>query len=272
MAVRLTDTTPSFKNENAIRKSACIRIAFVLLVIFSALLSITSLHKSNSSRRISDLGWDILVATTIMQQDRKDAFVAADAHPLNILILYPDDWRHDSLQDAQGGKVFTPFLTQLAKDGVRFTHNAVTSSICWISRATLFTGQYVSRHMAQRLFCPTFTQPEYWKDSWVSRLQKDKGYFVGHIGKWQYYNSKEFFVNAFNVRCESVVGRIESLSSLLSPSNVSVVPTLSPSKTPPSSGRSLSLCPTTVPLLVDQLARRVSLAASNAAFEQQRLE
>lgn len=112
--------------------------------------------------------------------------------PLNVLIFYPDDMRHDSLEDVRGPAVVkTPFLTQLAKEGIRFTHNAVTSSICWISRATLFTGQYASQHGSHRLYCPAFTLQENWKHTWPSLLQK-AGYFVGHIGKWQFRNSKSF--------------------------------------------------------------------------------
>lgn len=54
-------------------------------------------------------------------------------NPMNVILFYPDDWRHDSI----GGVapvVKTPFLNQLARDGIRFTHNMVTTSICWISR------------------------------------------------------------------------------------------------------------------------------------------
>lgn len=60
--------------------------------------------------------------------------------PLNILILYPDDLRHDSIGCAGTQPVMTPYLDSLAKEGIRFTQNAVTTSICWISRATMFTG------------------------------------------------------------------------------------------------------------------------------------
>jgi hypothetical protein len=70
--------------------------------------------------------------------------------PLNVVVLYPDDWRYDSLHD-EDPLVHTPFLTQLAREGMRFRKNCVTSSICWISRATLFTGQYVNRHNVRLL-------------------------------------------------------------------------------------------------------------------------
>ncbi|KAG7342576.1 arylsulfatase [Nitzschia inconspicua] len=212
MPIRLTDTTPtsSSRNENALFKrgnpstSTCVRIAFALMVACSATFSVISMGSDNSRRTTNySLGWDI---KTVIRREPKIRSPSTSSSlpktPLNILILYPDDWRHDSLQDAQqtipnGNTIFTPFLSELAKDGIRFTHNAVTTSICWISRATLFTGQYFSRHRAERLFCPTFTLPEYWKDSWVTRLQKDAGYFVGHVGKW-HYNSHRFFQSAFN--------------------------------------------------------------------------
>ncbi len=125
--------------------------------------------------------------------------------PLNILILYPDDWRHDTI-GAEKPYILTPFLNQLSNEGIRFRQNAVTTSICWMSRATLFTGQYSSRHKSYMLRCPWFTLPENWKHSWIKILQNlynttktttatttndatthsGKNYYIGHIGKWQY--------------------------------------------------------------------------------------
>eukprot|EP00978_Attheya_sp_CCMP212_P036751 scaffold168955_cov48-Attheya_sp.AAC.1 len=59
----------------------------------------------------------------------------------NILFLYADDWRHDTLGCAGNPVVQTPYLA----DGIRFTHNMVTTSVCWISRVSLLTGQYVTK-------------------------------------------------------------------------------------------------------------------------------
>ena len=83
----------------------------------------------------------------------------------------------------------TPFLNELASEGIRFTHNMVTTSICWISRATLFTGQYASRHKSYRLRTPEFYK-KWHNESWPALLQK-AGYFTGHIGKWQYWDTEE---------------------------------------------------------------------------------
>ena len=137
-------------------------------------------------------------ATPLNRAKRVDLSAKADQgqptkvqKPLNILVLYPDDWRHDSI----GGVVpvlRTPFLNKLASKGIRFTHNCVTTSICWISRATYFTGQYASRHKSDRLKNPYFYN--YWNETWPALLQA-AGYYTGHVGKWQYYGLREEFFN-----------------------------------------------------------------------------
>ena len=99
--------------------------------------------------------------------------------PMNILVLYADDWRHDTLGIAGNPIVKTPVLDRLASEGVRFTHNCVTTSICGVSRASLYTGQWMSRHG-----CRNFRM---WKTPWKETypgLLRDNGYYVGHVGKW----------------------------------------------------------------------------------------
>lgn len=104
---------------------------------------------------------------------------AAEQKPLNILVLYADDWRHDTLGCAGNPVVQTPHLDALARGGVRFTHNCVTTSICGVSRATLFTGQWMSRHGNPAF--QAFRTP--WAETYPGLLRAN-GYFVGHVGKW----------------------------------------------------------------------------------------
>ena len=103
--------------------------------------------------------------------------------PLNIVLLYGDDWRHDSLGIAGTQMVQTPFLDRFARENLRFTHNCVTTSICWISRATLHTGMYYSRHQTRATFDPKFYK--LWEHSFPTQLKK-AGYHLGHIGKWNF--------------------------------------------------------------------------------------
>ncbi len=101
------------------------------------------------------------------------------AERMNVVVLYADDWRHDTLGCAGHPVVKTPRLDQLAKEGMRFTHNCVTTSICGVSRATLFTGQWMSRH-GNAAF-NEFKTP--WNETYPGLLRSN-GYWVGHVGKW----------------------------------------------------------------------------------------
>ncbi len=103
----------------------------------------------------------------------------ASAKPMNIVVLYADDWRHDTLGCAGNPIVKTPHLDQLARDGFRFTRNCVTTSLCGVSRATFFTGQWMSRHGNRAMLA--FQPP--WAETFPGLLRAN-GYFTGHVGKW----------------------------------------------------------------------------------------
>ena len=115
---------------------------------------------------------------------------------MNVLVLYPDDWRHDSLSAVGTQIVRTPILDQLAREGIRFTHNCVTTSVCWISRATLLTGQYFARHQSADIGNPRFYDS--WNETSFPYQMQQEGYFVGHIGKWQYHNPGNWVENHYN--------------------------------------------------------------------------
>lgn len=97
----------------------------------------------------------------------------------NVVLLFADDWRHDTLGCAGNPIVRTPNLDRLAAEGVRFTRNCVTTSICGVSRASVLTGQWMSRHGNEAF--REFKTP--WADTYAGRL-RSAGYHVGHVGKW----------------------------------------------------------------------------------------
>jgi arylsulfatase A-like enzyme len=105
------------------------------------------------------------------------ALVAAQSKP-NILILYTDDWRHDTLGSAGHPIVKTPSIDSLVRIGVRLTRAQVSTSICGVSRATLFTGQWMSGHgnPAFKMF------KTLWAETYPGLLRANS-YYVGHIGK-----------------------------------------------------------------------------------------
>ena len=153
------------------------------------------IHRSDYARYVGEFGHQVQHHAEMKEVDSTNRVAASASdqsslpaqagQPLNIVIFYPDDWRHDDLGDIKP-YIHTPFLSQMASRGIRFTLNAVTTSICWISRATFFSGQYFSRHGSNILNVPRFAMPKSWKFSWPYLLQKYGGYYIGHIGKWQF--------------------------------------------------------------------------------------
>lgn len=115
------------------------------------------------------VGWLWLVGNWAAAEDRQP----------NIVILYADDWRHDTLGAAGNTIVQTPRLDEFASQGIRFTHHYVTTSICGVSRASLLTGQWMSRH-GNRGFA-AFQTP--WSQTYPG-IFREQGYHTGYIGKW----------------------------------------------------------------------------------------
>ena len=70
-----------------------------------------------------------------LKTDTKD--IQTESDKLNILLLYPDDWRWNSI-GRENSMIQTPFLDSLGDEGMRFRKNCVTSSVCWLSRGMLF--------------------------------------------------------------------------------------------------------------------------------------
>ena len=99
--------------------------------------------------------------------------------PLNIVVLFADDWRNDTLGSAGNAIVQTPHLDKLASEGVQFTQNCVTTSICCVSRASLFTGQWMSRHG-----CRSFKKWQTPFEESYPAILRSQNYYVGHVGKW----------------------------------------------------------------------------------------
>lgn len=103
------------------------------------------------------------------------------ALPPNILFLFADDQRYDTLGCAGHPVVQTPTIDRLAAQGVRFRNAFVTTPVCWVSRAVVLTGQSVRAHL-QRDAVPTVTPRAL---STIFPLQlRAAGYRTGHIGKW----------------------------------------------------------------------------------------
>jgi arylsulfatase A-like enzyme len=102
--------------------------------------------------------------------------------PLNIMLFYADDWTM-KVMGKLNPYVHTPNIDRMADEGILFTNNCVTTSMCWISRGTMLTGTYASRHLFLEPSHETLFHTHPWNET-VFPLLKSNGYYTGIVGKW----------------------------------------------------------------------------------------
>lgn len=99
----------------------------------------------------------------------------------NIIFLLTDDHRADALGVMGNSIIKTPNLDNLANRGILFRKAYVTTSICCVSRATMLSGQYMSRHHIAD-FSTSFSAEAFLHT--YPMLLKSAGYQIGFIGKF----------------------------------------------------------------------------------------
>jgi len=107
---------------------------------------------------------------------------------MNIVFLLADDLRWNSLGCMGNPIVITPNIDKLSEESVRFNNACVTTAVCMVSRATILTGQYMSRHHITN-FGVQLSEQALTK-TYPAILRK-AGYWTGYVGKYGVGNIKE---------------------------------------------------------------------------------
>jgi len=104
----------------------------------------------------------------------------------NVIFIFIDDMRFDSMSCMNHPFLKTPNLDKMASNGVLFNHAYVTTSLCSPSRATILSGQYAHTHgvMNNSTLLPQGTP------TFPVELQKT-GYETAFIGKWHMGGSSD---------------------------------------------------------------------------------
>lgn len=106
----------------------------------------------------------------------------------NIIFILTDDHRWDALGAMGNPIVKTPNIDELAREGVMFRNAYVTTAICAVSRASILTGQYMSRHKIDDF--GTSMAPDALAQTYPLLLRA-AGYQTGFIGKFGVGNPKD---------------------------------------------------------------------------------
>jgi len=122
----------------------------------------------------------ILTGCDRKNSDRTSGSETSKAPP-NIIFLLTDDQRWDALGAMGNNTIQTPHLDKLAEAGILFKNAYVTTSICATSRASILSGQYMSRHRIED-FKTSFDSAALHHTYPI--LLKNAGYKIGFIGKY----------------------------------------------------------------------------------------
>jgi len=101
--------------------------------------------------------------------------------PPNFVFLLVDDLRWNALGFMGDKMVQTPHLDRLAAKSVVFDNCFVTTSICSVSRASFFTGQWMRRHGIVDF--ATGLNGAAWDNTYPAKLRA-AGFRTGFIGKY----------------------------------------------------------------------------------------
>jgi arylsulfatase A len=109
--------------------------------------------------------------------------LAVQARKPNVILMYADDLGYGDL-GCYGGKIRTPNLDRLARDGTRFTQCLSANPVCSPSRAALLTGRYPTRVNIPRVLFPRDNEGLPKDETTIAAMLKPNGYRTMCVGKW----------------------------------------------------------------------------------------
>ncbi|HPU05153.1 MAG TPA: arylsulfatase [Thermogutta sp.] len=134
------------------------------------------------------MGIDLLAAALLITICLSGAVFAADGLDTpNIVVILADDLGYGDVSsyNPDRGKIPTPNIDRLAKEGMRFTDGHSSSGVCSPSRYTLLTGRYHWRTWLQAGIVGVFGEPLIVPDRMtIGTLAKARGYRTACFGKW----------------------------------------------------------------------------------------
>ena len=119
---------------------------------------------------------------------------ASESPPPNVVIIFTDDQGYHDV-GSFGADIPTPYLDQMAREGIRLTNFYVAQPVCSASRAALLTGCYSNRvgiNGALMPNAPIGLNPE---ETTIAELLKKAGYATAAYGKWHLGDHPSFMPN-----------------------------------------------------------------------------
>ena len=97
----------------------------------------------------------------------------------NLIFVFGDQHRQCDVGCAGNPQVQTPYMDQLAQEGMFFPNTFTNVPICVPARGCLMTGKYPLNHKAVSNDLPLPLS-----ETGIAEVFKADGYETGYIGKW----------------------------------------------------------------------------------------
>ena len=110
----------------------------------------------------------------------------------NVVVIFVDDMGYADIGSYGATAYETPFLDEMAREGVRFTSFYVSQPVCSASRAALLTGTYSNRIGIHGALGPANTHGIHDDEVTMAELFKSKGYATAMYGKWHLGHHSQF--------------------------------------------------------------------------------
>ena len=113
-------------------------------------------------------------------------FLLPAARKPNVIFILADDLGYRELGSYGQKKIKTPYLDQLAREGMRFTRNYSGNAVCAPSRCVLMTGKHPGHAYIRNNgeFKPEGQRPIPLNEVTMAKIFKKEGYMTGAFGKW----------------------------------------------------------------------------------------
>lgn len=97
----------------------------------------------------------------------------------NIILIYADQMRYDSMSPSGNRVVKTPHLQRLSDEGLTFDNAFASYPLCCPFRASMMTGKHAQGHGMTQNHFPLRADQEF-----LGEHMKDAGYQTFYVGKW----------------------------------------------------------------------------------------